>query len=459
MRVKFKNRLALFNTLAGAFTIGIVFIINYSVIHYTSNNHLDRDLNLEKDEIIKKITIIKDSFYIHNLPEWEEELHNNFAANPTFIQLLDVNGEIHYKTSNLRQTRLMFNSKLTEGSYFSTIVLNQKIRQGQFPIKVHTNKTIGYIIVAVSRSESAIVLSNLKTFLIIAFPLIILVLFLTSYLSASAGISPVNDLVKAADQINESDINQRLPIPQRKDEIYNLAITINSLLERIEQSFNRERQFTGDASHELRTPLTSIKGNLEVLIRKVREPVYYQDKINEVLMDVERLNLLIDQLLQLSRIESGLIPLKMMNVNLSTLFNQSFEKWKIEFAKKNLNFINLIPKHLQILTDQNLFQIIIDNIFSNAIKFHEGNGALTIDWQNESNKLTITGDGPGVEVHDIEKIFNRFYRVDSSRNQIIKGSGLGLSIVKKLCDILNIDIQAKSEIKKGTSFVLIFRQF
>ena len=106
-------------------------------------------------------------------------------------------------------------------------------------------------------------------------------------------------LIRTASGINDSNINTRLPLPENEDELYQLAKTINELLGRIETSIQQQKQFTADASHEIRTPLAAIRGTLEILLRKKREPEQYEEKIKEVIGQTDRLNQLLDQLLQL----------------------------------------------------------------------------------------------------------------------------------------------------------------
>ena len=105
--------------------------------------------------------------------------------------------------------------------------------------------------------------------------------------------------------IVDSNISSRLEMPHRKDEVYELSTTINDLLDRIEVNIRKQKQFTSDASHEIRTPLAGIRGTLEVLLRKKREPEVYEEKIVEIISQVDRLDKLLDQLLQLARAESG----------------------------------------------------------------------------------------------------------------------------------------------------------
>ncbi|MBK7562085.1 MAG: HAMP domain-containing protein [Chitinophagaceae bacterium] len=126
--------------------------------------------------------------------------------------------------------------------------------------------------------------------------MLVIVLYIVIYFAASKAIAPVYQLIRAASGINDSNINTRLPLPPNQDELYQLAKTINELLNRIETSIQQQKQFTADASHEIRTPLSAIRGTLEVLLRKKRDPEQYEEKIKDVIGQTERLNQLLDQL-------------------------------------------------------------------------------------------------------------------------------------------------------------------
>ncbi|MBK7409318.1 MAG: hypothetical protein IPJ40_15490 [Saprospirales bacterium] len=159
-------------------------------------------------------------------------------------------------------------------------------------------------------------MKNLGATLLLTFPFVLLVLYLATSLAASTAISPVHQLIQVASGINDATIDQRLPLTEHQDEIYKLANTMNDLLWRIESGLQREKQFTADASHELRTPLAAIRGTLEVLIRKPRAHHQYSEKIQEVIRQVDRITQLLDQLLQLTRLEAGQVMVKKEDIHL-----------------------------------------------------------------------------------------------------------------------------------------------
>lgn len=329
------------------------------------------------------------------------------------------------------------------------------MRLGYFQISNEAGVNIGQLTIAVSQQESYNILNNLIWVLLISFPLVLIVQFVTSSLAASKAIEPVNQLISSASGICDSNISTRLVLPEHQDELYQLTQTINELLSRIETSMLQQKQFTSDASHEIRTPLSGIRGTLEVLIRKQREPKVYKEKIAGTIKEVDRLDLLLEQLLQLARIDSSTAA-RNETICLSELISLSGEKWKKQAAEKNISLEHNIPEDTTVMGDQLYLELIVDNLLSNAIKYGKENGIVIVNWDETSKTLSVKDNGIGISAKDLPNIFNRFYRADKSRSSTVKGNGLGLSIVKRLADLQHINLRAESHPDKGSTFMLQF---
>lgn len=456
MKLSFRNRIALLSAIASAITIGLVFLVVYRVVHVTAYRHLDEDILLEKEEVLSNIRWSGDSIILEQMPEWEENEHQQIEVNPTFLQLVDGDGELLFRTANLQKDILLFDPKLSSDGFFNSRIGSQRIRQGQFPIQNEQGAIIGHLTVGISQEESAIVLHNLLTTLWIAFPLLLVVLFLATSLAASKGIAPVKKLIQAAAGISEVNINARLPLPENKDEIYQLATTINELLHRVESGMQREKQFTADASHEIRTPLTAIRGTLEVLLRKQREPAQYEEKIRRVIGEVDRLSAMLDQLLQLARFENGSVSVFPTQVFVYPLLRSLSEKWQTLMQQKNISLNLNIPPEANWTTDVALLEIVLDNLLGNAIKYGHSGGQIDCIWKEENATLTLRDNGPGIPEEHLSHVFDRFYRVDDARSAAVPGTGLGLPLAKKLADLLGLRLILHSRVGEGTSFELGF---
>ncbi len=453
MKLSFKKRIALFNTLAVALTTAMVFIIIYAVVYLSSYQHLDSDILLEKDEILNTLDWKADSIIINKMPEWEEAEHKKVEVNPTFIQIVDNKDKMIFKSANLKSNHFLFNPINEKEYFYNTQIDKQRLRLGQFPVANEEGKIIGQLTIGVSQQESYYVLNNLLITLCISFPILLLTLYLVIYFAASKSIAPVNKLIRAASGINDSNIDTRLPLPENEDELYQLASTINDLLSRIDSSIQQQKQFTADASHEIRTPLAAIRGTLEVLIRKKREPEQYEDKIKEVIAQTDRLNQLLDQLLQLARLEGG--SAKNELIYFEKLITEAFAKCEKQIADKGIQFKSTVPKDAAVYADNFFLSVIINNLINNAVKYGDADSEIGIDWQEKEKIFSITNNAPAIAPEQLPFLFNRFYRTDDSRSSHTPGSGLGLAIVKKLADLQQIKIFVSSS-NNSISFSLKF---
>jgi signal transduction histidine kinase len=456
MALKFKNRIAFFNTLSVAITAALVFTVIYLVVYTTAYRHLDNDILLEKEEVVKNLDWNGDSILLSKMPEWEVTEHEKIEVNPTFLQIVDTKGKVIFHSSNLKKGQFLFDPEIRAEEFYNGIINNQMIRLGQFAIKNNSGDVIGQLTIAISRQESFTVLNNLFLVLLISFPLMLLVQILASRFAAAKAISPVDRLIQTASGINQSNIDTRIALPDHQDEIYQLVETINELLNRIETSIKQQKQFTSDASHEIRTPLAAIKGTLEVLLRKQREPVIYEQKIKEVMHQTDRLEMLLDQLLQLARLESGIASAKKEEIQLLPVATLVIHKYNVMASEKHMTLHLNIPVDAHVATDKFYLETILDNLVSNALKYGKENGNVFLNWDKDSKTLAVADDGIGISPEHLPNIFHPFYRVDESRSSDVKGSGLGLSIVKKLADILNISVIVTSKLNEGTTLSLHF---
>ncbi len=456
MNLRFKNRIALFNTLAAAVTTMLIFIVIYFVVYTTAYQHLDEEIRIERDEVSSNIRTEGDSIILDMMPEQLEMEHRQAEVSPTFLQIVDAKGHLAFRSSNLKNEYLLFADSITEPMFFNVVFNGKLIRQGQFPILNNNGKPIGQLDIGLPQEESILILKNLRITLYISLLLMLLVFYLATLWAASRGIAPVHKLIQAAGAINDNNISTRLPLPMRHDEIHQLGTTINELLGRIERSLTREKQITADISHELRTPVTSIRGTLEVLIRKVREPRQYEDKIRQVIAEVDSLNKIIDQLLQLSRLDAGNLPVSKTTFPLVQVINLIKDRWVHHLIEKNMTVQITCSEDVTVTADQGFLEIMLENLISNAFKYGREGQLITFEWNKDINTLSVADNGYGIPQEHLPYLFNRFYRTDASRSSQVQGNGLGLSIVKKLADLQKITIEVTSITGTGTTFFLHF---
>lgn len=287
---------------------------------------------------------------------------------------------------------------------------------------------------------------------------VFLFLFTLSRRIARDGTKPIRKIINTANSITHNNLGARIPLPARKDELYELSETINKLLDRIEYALEREKSFTSYASHEFRTPLSVLKGTMEVLLRKPRSDEEYREKINACVKEVDKMNEMVEQLLILTRYEGGKSSLNYDHYLLEDLINNSVCIFADAILSKKLEISTQVePVGRTIYTDEYSFSTILNNLISNAVKYSNDKGEIDIRafQQGEELIVEIKNTGYGISKEELDLIFDKFYRSYAFEGTKIKGFGLGLPIVKRFCDLLNIKITIDSEINDYTVARLI----
>lgn len=452
----FKNRIAFNYILSGAILIALVFLFLFSIVKYNVNQHINEGIQEELLKHLDDVTTDSNDTYFIQVDQWRAREHNTISVNPVFVQFYDNHKQLIDKSPNLKSANLVLFQDQKNNQFIDSTLNGIPIRQIQAAI-VNNKKVAGYLVVAMSLEDLEIV-QLLKNVLLVIFPVIILMLFLIARFFAGRSIRPVNSIIETSSQITQDNLQMRIPLPSNKDELYILSQNINHLLDRIEHAIEREKQFTSDASHELRTPLAVIKGTMEVLIRKPRNQHEYEEKISFCISEVDRLNHMVDQLLLLARFENQKQNIKNDSVYLNAILLDILARYSDKIKNKKLNITTNFSKDYSINSDNYLVTIIVSNLVSNAIKYSNSEGEISLLLFDSGNSIqfTIIDNGIGIATSDVAKVFQSFYRSDSSNHATIKGTGLGLSIVKRLCDLLKIEITIESELQVGTIINLSF---
>lgn len=435
----------------------LAFSLIYVIVKTAVFEKLDRELSFQAELHTKEVGFEGDSMFFVHKREWEEIEHNEVEINPVYVEIFDENGLLKDKSPNLKEDRLKFDRDKEFGEYFIGSLKNEPVRQTILPIYVD-GRAKGFITTAMPLQSSQLVLSSLQNTLFVLFPILLLLLFLLSRYLAGKNIAPIVEITDTTKRIHRNNLGERVDLPKVKDELYELSSSINQLLGRIEQAMQRERQFTSDASHEMRTPLTSLRGTLEVLIRKPRTAQEYEEKIQYSLCEIDRMSRILEQLLFLARMDSGQQPKTTDLIYLNPLLKQVLQRYEEEMVLKKLVLSFYDEQQEQLAVPEYYANLIFDNIISNAIKYSHEDSELHIRIWNKSGKLycSIRDEGIGIREVDLENIFNPFYRAAALEYKEIKGNGLGLSIVKKAADSIGVEVRIKSKWKIGTEVTVIF---
>lgn len=311
-----------------------------------------------------------------------------------------------------------------------------------------------YIVqVALSFQEVKATLRNLVSIVAGLFPAVLILLALLAYVFMKRAFAPVREMVAVTKRITAEDLSLRLDPIDSHDEIGELADTLNSMIARLEQSFQQIRQFSGDVSHELKTPLAELKCNAEVALRKIRTQEEYQRAFQDIVEDVEYLQKIVEDLLLLARMDSHSQTFAFNHVALHEIFLEIFERAHPLANQKGLALEFQDMEHITINGDSGLLKQVFINLISNAIRYTPPGGKIMFSLREQEGiaVVTITDTGIGIPAEALPSIFDRFYRVEQSRSQETGGSGLGLAIAQHIVKAHGGNIEVCSVVDRGTT--------
>jgi heavy metal sensor kinase len=268
-------------------------------------------------------------------------------------------------------------------------------------------------------------------------------------------LDPVQQITEQAERITSNRLHERLPRNETGDELDHLAEVFNATLERLDQSFRQLRQFTSDASHELRTPLAAIRSIGEVALQKNPAADGYRDVVGSMLEEVERLTSLVEQLLMISRADAGAVTLKRSVFSLRELARETTALLEPLLEENSQEFVLRGDGQALVEADRAVIRQAMINLLHNAIKYSAAGSKILVSVL-ESPRETVTFEvrdsGPGIPSEHIDRIFDRFYRLDHSRARANGGFGLGLAIAAWAVKANGGAIGAASVPGKGSTF-------
>jgi signal transduction histidine kinase len=281
----------------------------------------------------------------------------------------------------------------------------------------------------------------------------LIITFFLGRLFATIALKPISKIINDVKIIRATSLNQRLSITQYKnDEINQLSITINNLLEHLEQSFEAQRSFITYASHELRTPLTSILGNAEITLKNDREKEDYKNVLHGIVKESEKLNQLINSLLELA--QANMDDDEMEKIQLDEVLWEVVDEWGDKPNQVKLEYkLPADKSRFTINGNRRLLFIAISNILKNAIKFSNDKEVYCeLGCTENETVITIKDSGIGIATDEIKNIFTPFYRAPNAGGH--KGTGIGLSLADKIIRLHNGTIEVRSELYKETTFLI-----
>jgi heavy metal sensor kinase len=270
-------------------------------------------------------------------------------------------------------------------------------------------------------------------------------------------LAPVSDMAVAARELSPADPGERLAVRPTGDELEDLGRAFNEALGRMEEAFERQRRFTGDASHQLRTPLAAVLGQVEVALRRDRDPAEYRDTLRAVADEIRHLHRLTEALLFLARAdaEAGLPDLQA--VDLATWVADHVGKWRASHPGTDVR-VDVDESTPSVRAHPELLAQLVDNLLDNALKYGPAGGPIQVRVavKDGQAQLTVEDSGPGILPEDLTHVFDPFFRTAAARSAGIRGVGLGLAVARRIAEAMGARVTAESEPGRGSRFVLVF---
>lgn len=317
----------------------------------------------------------------------------------------------------------------------------------------------GRVAIAVNERTMDADLRGIRNAFLLALPFALVLIGMGSWYFSGRALQPVHKLTKATQRVTAAGLNQRIAVQGEDREFAGLIEVFNRMLERLERSFKQAHRFSADAAHELKTPLAIVQGQLERAIAQAGDGSPMQATLTSVLDEVRRLSTISRKLLLLSQADAGRLSIHHAPFDLSAALEDLLEDTRM--LAPHLNISGDIQRGLVLQGDASLLRQLLHNLISNAIKYNEAQDGQpgwirisTAQWSKRVEVL-VSNASHGIAPSEREKIFERFYRVDSAHSRATEGVGLGLSLSREIARAHGGDLTLKTDIKGEVQFSLL----
>jgi heavy metal sensor kinase len=265
-------------------------------------------------------------------------------------------------------------------------------------------------------------------------------------------LAPIAQLTQATEKITAQNLGEKIPSSGNGDELDRLTEVFNAMTTRLDDSFNRIREFTLHASHELKTPLTVLRGETETALRDESLSPAEHDRAASQLDELRRLTRIVDGLTLLAKADAGQVALQLETIRLDELVRDNFADLQILAEPHGIKVELEVCEEISVRGDRHRLRQLFLNLADNAVKYNQPQGRVTVSLRRVNNfsEFTITNAGAGIPPELLPRVFDRFFRGDAAHGNTVDGCGLGLSIAQWIVSAHGGKIQIASEPAKST---------
>jgi two-component system, OmpR family, heavy metal sensor histidine kinase CusS len=366
------------------------------------------------------------------------------ALRDRFVEVRGRNGEILYLSSNLTAPVLEDNIE----TFHTREIAGRPVRIGVFrdsELTLHVGvdlKDIEQLGWEIARS------------LFIVVPAVLLIIAAGSWWLGSIALTPIEQIRRAAERITAERLDERIPSQGPADEIGGLIDVLNATFERLQGSFEQAARFSADASHQLKTPIAILRAGIDEILDEDGISPEQRVRVADLLQQTRRLTSVAENLLLLSRADTGRLALRGKSFNLRNLLQGSVEDARILGEKSNLQLETEFPDTLTIVGDRDMVALTLQNLIENAVKYNRPGGKISIQAKETGDgaEVCVGNTGRGIPPEQTPRIFERFYRARGEEQT--PGHGLGLSIARELARAHGGDLKLTESREDWTEFCL-----
>ena len=443
-----------------ALVIVCISLVRYEISNYRSRQSFDSALLNDAKVFASHLQVGDKSFIVS--PQ------NANAANASALQelehyfiLTNLEGRVFREDLHNRYLRIMFrrgqlNEILRQHSGFGKVSAadGSDYRFVSFPFDT---KAFGEAtVVHIGRSMEPLkgVAREYLNFSLYSVPLIVAVSAFVGWLLAARALKPFEEITRTAEKITHENLNTQIVTKHREEEIQRLVQSFNSMVQRLNESFQQMRKFNADVAHELRTPLAIIQGETEVALRSPNVPEEIYSVLSSNLEELDRLTRIVNDMLTLSEAEAGSRVLVKEPVNVGELLEDLVDQMRLLAMDRGIQIDVQGFPNLYIEADKLWIRRAVINLLDNAIKYSKAGGRIEVSASSGNSQihLEVKDYGIGISQRDLPHIFDRLYRADPARSRDNGGAGLGLALVKWIVEAHNGTIHVVSQPDLGTSF-------
>ena len=439
-------------------------IFIYVYLYNTLMDNLDLGLKSQAKAILRVVSekhmdiehFVPDSTYSEPEDLVWDIIYNEIAFNlrNNFIQI-NFKDKIYFRTANLNDDTLFFPKKQAPVNLFNFTDTTLSAK----PIRcVKLNAGHYKVFVAFPIQSISQTLNSLAHIFVILAPIFFIVSIIGGGIISAKALSRIDAIIKKTEEITALNLDEKIGGEKYSDEYGRLVKKMNEMISRIKTSIDYMNQFSISAAHELKTPLTILRGETEIALKSPKSPEEYIEVLKSNYEETIRLTKIIDNLFFISKIDHSLIDIKKEKVAVDTFLTSIGDNLQILGAEKNIKLMVDSQTHSEVEIDKELMTQALSNLVDNAIKYGDENNIVTIKAENcdtSKIKISVMNKGEGIPEEAIPKIFDRFYRVESSRSRKTGGVGLGLSVVKAIVGWHGAEIFANSVPNSETEFSII----